>query len=382
MNHTDNSLNVIVDCIVYRHRNPGGILHIFSEILPRMCGLDDSLHVKLLITDELRQRLPTHSHISRQVLPRVDRYLRPRRLWEPIVPWAKQFVEKLCIGRGGRQIWHSTYFTLPHQWNGASVVTVYDMIYERFPKLVQHPSYKHILERKRRCIMAADAVICISGTSCQDLLEFYNLEPSSVHVVHLAYSQVFRQLNKEDIPHEHWVSKPFLLYVGKRHPNKNFDGFINAYAVWPKRKEITLVIVGEQWTPDERHRLSQKGIAQDVILLDGIDDEGLCRLYNQATALVFPSLYEGFGIPLLEAMACGCPVVASRILSTVEITGDCPIFFDPTKIDDMLAAFDVVLSEGKDLERLRAGLEQVKNYSWNKTAKQTLDVYRSVAGHF
>ena len=104
----------------------------------------------------------------------------------------------------------------------------------------------------------------------------------------------------------------------------------------------------------------------------------LCRLYNQAVAFVYPSLYEGFGIPLLEAMTCGCPIVASRIPSTVEVAGDCPIYFDPAEEDDLVNALDIALSEGRNSERVQAGFEKVKSYSWDKTTAQTLQVYRAV----
>jgi alpha-1,3-rhamnosyl/mannosyltransferase len=115
-----------------------------------------------------------------------------------------------------------------------------------------------------------------------------------------------------------------------------------------------------------------------VQVLTDVDDQTLCQLYNQALGLVYPSLYEGFGIPLLEAMACGCPIVASRISSTIEVAGDCPIYFDPTEEDDLLNALDIALSQGRNSERIQTGLEKVKSYSWDKTAAQTLKIYRSV----
>ncbi len=112
--------------------------------------------------------------------------------------------------------------------------------------------------------------------------------------------------------------------------------------------------------------------------MTNLDDEALCRIYNQTTAFILPSLYEGFGIPLLEAMACGCPVVASRIPSTIEVAGDCPIYFQPEEVETLTAALDIVMNEGRDSERVKAGLDLVKRYSWNITAERTLKVYRSL----
>ena len=175
------------------------------------------------------------------------------------------------------------------------------------------------------------------------------------------------------------TDQPFLLYVGIRSPYKNFGMLIQAYSKWRRRKEVALVLVGARpWSDDERRQLAQLQIQDRVHLLQDADDETLCRLYNSAAAFVFPSLYEGFGIPLLEAMACGCPIIASRIPSTIEVAGDCSIYFDPMEEDDLLNALDIALFEGRNSGRIQAGLERVKFYSWDKTAAQILKIYRSV----
>jgi glycosyltransferase involved in cell wall biosynthesis len=153
---------------------------------------------------------------------------------------------------------------------------------------------------------------------------------------------------------------------------------LQAYSSWPRRKEVDLVVVGGKWSKKEVQHLAKLGITDRVHLLRDVDDQKLCLLYNQATAFVYPSIYEGFGIPLLEAMACGCPIIASRIPSTLEVAGECPIYFEPTEAEDLLAAFDIALSEGRASERVRSGLEQVKCYSWDKTARWTLEVYRAL----
>jgi len=132
------------------------------------------------------------------------------------------------------------------------------------------------------------------------------------------------------------------------------------------------------WSTDEQQCLAQLQIQHKVQLLADVDDETLRYLYNQAVALVYPSLYEGFGIPLLEAMACGCPIIASRIPSTIEVAEDCPIYFESTELDDLINAFDIALSEGRNSKRVQTGLRKVKSYSWDRTAAQTLKVYRTV----
>ena len=128
-------MEVVVDGVIYQLQVHGGISRLYSGILARMCDLDDSLYITLLTEGKLKQSLPEHGRIIHRVIPRVHRYLRPKRVWKPIIPAVRRFVRRLWIGRGEGQIWHSTYFTMPIRWGGAQVVTVYDMIYEFFPNL-------------------------------------------------------------------------------------------------------------------------------------------------------------------------------------------------------------------------------------------------------
>ena len=201
-----------------------------------------------------------------------------------------------------------------------------------------------------------------------------------IYVAHLACSDVFRKLESPQSLPKTFVNQPFFLYLGARSHYKNFNLLTKAYSIWPHRKDVALVLVGGRpWSDDEDNRLLKLGIRDRVQVLTNIDDQTLCQLYNQSVGLVFPSLYEGFGIPLLEAMACGCPVIASRIPSTIEVAGQCPIYFEPTDADDLLNAFDIALSEGRNSRRVQAGLERVRAYSWDKTAADVLEVYRQLA---
>ena len=374
-------MEVVVDGIIYQSESHGGISRIYSEILPRMCDLDDSLRITLLTDSDrkLRQSLPEHPRIIHRAILPVKRYLRPGRVWKPIVPWVRRFVRRLYIGRGRGQLWHSTYYTLPERWDGLQVVTVVDMIHERFADLFNRPGHDRFKEKKRRCIQEADAVICISETTRQDVQRFYELDSDSIYAIPLACSEVFRRLEQRDDGLETPTRQPFLLYVGDRAHYKNFSGLVQTYSVWLHRREVALVVIGEPWSADEQRRLVELGIQNCVHLLTDVDDEELCQLYNRAAAFVCPSLYEGFGIPLLEAMACGCPVVASRIPSTIEVAGECPIYFELAEVESLLTALDLALSEGRDSERVRAGVEHVKCYSWDKTARWTLEVYHALS---
>jgi glycosyltransferase involved in cell wall biosynthesis len=374
-------MRVVVDCVMYGLQLFGGIPRIFNEILPRMCDLDESLIIELLSTVRLKQPLPFHSRIFHKTIPVIERYLRPQRIFKSLYPWVKDQVQNLWIGGGKDKIWHSTYFTLPKRWEGQSVVTVYDMIYEIHPEWSRFPDREQIIERKQRCIKAADCIICISQSTKYDLLKCYNLEASKVQVIYNAYSEVFKPLVSYDNLWEPPIGKPFLLYLGFRAGYKNFSTLLKTYSLWPRRSEVALVVIGSPWTEHEQRQLQSMKVAENVILINNeiVDDHELSRFYNQAQAFVYPSLYEGFGIPLLEAMACGCPVIASRISSTEEVADKNVIYFEPTHVDSLMDAMDLALDQGKDNPQVHIAREWVKQYSWDKTAKATLDVYKSLS---
>ncbi len=375
-------MHIVVDGIIYEQQRHGGISRIFREVLPRLCDIDDTLTVTLLtsmLENIRRDGLPAHARIHHQALLPPARLFRSRRLWW-LTPRVRTLAQKHYLKHDRRGIWHSTYYTLLEPWDGPVVVTVADMIYERFASLFTGPMNDQIRRRKQQSLNRADRVICISDVTQTEVMQFYAIDPAKITVIPLAYNrEVFHMHPDPDAVHP-FGGHPFLLYVGGRTHYKNFAGLVRAYAVWQKQQDIALVVVGSPWLKEEKQLLADLKIDDSVHLLTAVDDHHLATLYNQAAAFVYPSLYEGFGIPLLEAMACGCPVVASRIPSTVAVADEQPVYFDPEDPGDCLAALETALSEGRCSERTKAGLDQVKNYTWDNTALQTLAVYRTLEG--
>jgi len=383
-------VKLLVDCVIFQKDSHGGIARLFREILPRICNLEPNLQLTLIVDGPLSQELPHHSQIRiRKTVP-IKRNLRVKGIWRPLLfPFRRlasitwNLARGLWFGQGEGTIWHSTYYSTPGTWRGVQVVTVHDMIHELFPRFYADPLDEIARLRKRQCVERAATVICVSNTTRQDAIGFYNIDENKVHMIPNACSAVFRPLSPivwDDLCHQEAriLSRPFLLYIGNRECFKNFTGLIDVYSRWEERTRISLVVVGKAWSNEEQHLLLKLGISERVILLNGVDDETLCVLYNLASAFVLPSLYEGFGIPLLEAMACGCPVVASRIPSTLEVAGECPIYFDTSNPESLVAALDRALLEGKASQRIGLGLERVKRFSWDQTARQTLEIYRSL----
>lgn len=374
-------MHIVVDGIIYEQQRYGGIPRIFSEILPRMCDLDAALDVTLLTSTLPPDRvaaLPAHARIHHPSLFPPVRLIRSRRLWW-ITPRVRALAQQHYLKRDRRGLWHSTYYTQLEPWDGPVVVTVADMIYERYTSLFTGAMNDAIRKNKRRCVQRADRVICISDVTKQEVLQFYDIDPAKVAVVPLAYNREVFHARSGEIATIPFDDVPFLLYVGGRTHYKNFAGLAQAYSAWPRRRDVPLVVVGSPWLKHETRMLADLGIETSVHLLTGVNDNALAALYHRAAAFVYPSLYEGFGIPLLEAMACGCPVVASRIPSTVEVAGELPFYFDPQNRDSCLNALEIALSEGRNPERMHAGLALVRNYSWDATARGTLAVYRDLA---
>ena len=371
-------MEVIVDGFIYQQQRFGGVSRIFTEILPRMCQLDPALHITMLMSGRSRQEPPQHPGIRKRSLFPIDDLLRPRRLWAPIQRPARRLVQQLALDSLPEAVWHSTYFTLPMNWNGCTVVTVYDMIYELFPEYFPSEKDEKFRQQKLSSVLAADKIICISATTRKDVECYYGIDGNKLQAIPLAYNQDFRQLGRNDCAHELINKKPFLLYIGRRSHYKNFKTLLQAYCVWQRRNEVEMLVVGSDWSEVERKWLADQGCMEQVRLLRDVSDHELACLYSNAAAFVYPSLYEGFGIPLLEAMACGCPIVASHIPSTMEVAGEQPFYFEAEDIDSLLEALNAALLEGRRPEKVESGIKRAQQYSWDSCAEKTLQVYHSL----
>ena len=276
-------------------------------------------------------------------------------------------------------LWHSTYYTQPTRWQGLQVVTVYDLIHEQFPDLFNSRLDNIARQQKMECIVKADAIICISDTTRLELQRIYGQVPGTVHVIPVGLSEVFRRLEPQGSAPSDLPPGPFILYIGKRSHHKNFRTLIQAYQHWARNMECSLVVVGSPWDEDEEKYLSELSVTDQVHLLENVTDGQLCQLYNYAAGFVYPSLYEGFGLPVIEAMSCGCPVIASQIPSTLEVAGDIPFYFDPLDTEGLMAALDQALRSGREPERVKSGIERASRFTWDQTARNYLSVYHGLA---
>ncbi len=247
---------------------------------------------------------------------------------------------------------------------------IHELYYEQFPK-----SDKTI-EHKKLALKRADHIICISRNTQKDLIKIQNIDINKTSVVHLGFS--FKT------EHQNFMVagiKPYILFVGLRNGYKNFSNFVKAYSssklIYNNFKIVCFG--GGKFDIEEMRLFEEFKISNDLIVQLSGDDIILKKYYSNASVVIYPSLYEGFGIPPLEAMACGCPVVCSNSSSLPEVVGDAAHLFDPTSIESIKYALEMTLFNNDVREKLiLKGFKRIKSFSWEKCAKETYEIYKKV----
>lgn len=277
---------------------------------------------------------------------------------------------------------HHTYYSqfIPYSMKGKHLLTVYDMIFEKFPE--SFPASKQASIEKFNSIKKADHIICISERTRNDLLDLCNIKPDKVSVVYLGVDKIF--YNDPQIDSCVRNLPPYILYVGARKSYKNFGNLIRVFGASKLlRDNIKIVLFGGgELDLDEIELISNCEISLSNIRHFSGDDNVLNYLYRNALALVYPSLYEGFGLPPLEAMAASCPVICSNTGSLPEVVGDSALLCDPTDIESIASAIQILLSND-DLRNdlINKGKARVQKYTWEKCAHETFGIYRMLTGN-
>ena len=231
-----------------------------------------------------------------------------------------------------------------------------------------------MIRNKRHLYNAADAIICVSESSRRDLLRFYPVDEKKTHVIHHGFAP-FANPACEDVNSVRKIN-PYILFVGARGTYKNFMSLLEAYKDSGTAVDYELVAVGGgEFSAIERERINGLGISERVRLIPKASDQVLAEMYRNATLFVYPSLYEGFGFPPLEAMSVGCPVLTANTSCMPEVCGDAPFYFDPGIDGSLGAALQKLLSDSSNGAALKEkGYQRAALYSWGQTAVQTLKV--------
>jgi glycosyltransferase involved in cell wall biosynthesis len=337
---------------------PTGIATYASNVLEGLHGLNPTLLIAKRrdgfkchpVPDNLTPASGSKGHLRRLVwtqwqLPRIYNRLKANLIYSPL-PEA------------------------PLYSNCRHIVMCHDLIPLRFPKATS-PLTNYFRYIAPLVLAQAEHIICNSQATARDLVDFYGISASKITPILLGYDTA------NFYPRQPAADCPYFLYLGRHDPYKNLAGLIAAFAALPKR-DYQLWLVGStdsRFTPKLRQQARELGIAERVRFLDYLDYHELPVVISNAIALVFPTLWEGFGLPVLEAMACGTPVITSNLASLPEITADAAILIDPERTAHITNAMQSLAQDDNLRSHLSSlSLQQAKNFSWEKTGRETKSV--------
>jgi glycosyltransferase involved in cell wall biosynthesis len=366
-------MKILYDGYIYRVQRAGGINRYLANIID---GLPPDWTPVLTVRETRQFTFPTHPQLSLKRFPVP--HLRPRRLAE----WgARHFFARIESQRGLDLIHSVFHFSLKGNCSASRhapfLLTIHDMIPEIFKEDIDPDG--NGAEVKRKAAATADAIICVSENTRKDFLERNRFPEDKIFVIPLA-SELSRDMT---LGNECISERPYFLFVGSRAIYKNFVRLVLAFApVAEKWPDVELCVVGVPFDTVELGLLDALKIRSRVRNLGHLSDRHLAKLYRCSTALVYPSMYEGFGIPPLEAMSCGTVVIAAAVSSLPEVVGDAAILIDPRSIDSMTSAMLKVRDLGNsDREELiTKGMARSTRFNWNETVRRTIAVYRTVIG--
>ncbi|MBE6050364.1 MAG: glycosyltransferase family 4 protein [Clostridium sp.] len=266
-------------------------------------------------------------------------------------------------------------------------ITLHDIIPLRMPETVSDRYLRIFNNELPNLIPNCEGIITVSEFSKEDIAKEFNFPKDKIYVTHLAAEKIYKPLNKNKckaiLNNKYSISNDFILYVGGFSPRKNILGLIEAYSLVPNaiRKNKKLVITGKKGFSYDiyKNKAEKLHILDDVIFTGFIPLEDLPIFYNAAETLVYPSFYEGFGLPPLEAMACGTPVITSNVTSLPEVCHDSALLINPYNVDQLSYAIERVLSdETLVLNMMKKSLIRSSNFSWKNTALKTIEAYISM----
>ncbi len=365
-------MKVAFDYQAFCMQSYGGISRYFTRVLEQLLSLNVDAHIfssvhRNFYVEELPQKIVTGRRVS----------LYPPKSF-PIIQAYNRLAGKCSMARWKPEIVHETYYSkYASAPRGCStVLTVYDMIHELYRD--SFSSKDKTTEIKRIAVERADHVICISQSTRNDLIRLFGVPEDKISVVHLGFEKFPSAVS---LSQQNDKERPFLLYVGSRPGYKNFAGMLRAINTSARLREDFDVVSfgGGAFSADELALIAQLGFREGQVKHVGGGDAVLGLLYKAARAFVYPSIYEGFGLPPLEAMAHSCPVISSNTSSMPEVIGDAGEYFDPLVPEAMAAAIERVVYDDSAVAHLQAlGHQRLEQFSWRRCATETLSIYQKL----
>ena len=371
-------MRIELDGMLLRDEFSGVEFSIFS--LARALAAFGSEQYELVVPREFPASHPSAPNFETFRASAPARIRTFRILWE-------QMVFPIRVQKRRASLVHAAGYIAPLLANVPVVISVYDVIALKNPELCTLSNRLHYRILMPLSVKKASGIIVPSEKTKRDLLECFPEVESKTTVIPLGVATKYRVLERTDSFHEmrqkYALPQDFVLFVGQREPKKNLQVVIKAFQIMAQNKDFThgLVIAGKDgWGQAQvRKTVSELGLSGRVTFADFIAPEDLPYIYNMADVFVFPSLYEGFGLPPLEAMACGIPVVCSNRGSLPEVVGDAALLVDPTDPASIASSLSLAISEEKTrTDLIEKGKQRARQFTWRKTAELTEAFYREI----
>jgi glycosyltransferase involved in cell wall biosynthesis len=372
-------MRIVFDATEIGLQPVGGVSRVCNEVLERMAKANPDFRFLVVVPIMKGQRLPKHPSIKIATELGWPR----RRLFAFLNRISRAWTD-FRIRAFRPHIYQVSHYQAPRLKGIPQVALVHDFVDEHtFNGMGGNGLYftRHIAKRLESC----DAVVAVSHATKADIVRHANVPAEKIRVAHLGVDEAFLS-GAATVQTSPLVkangSKPYFLFVGSRFGYKNFGTVLRAWAmVRQSGFDCQLMCVGgsDHLEAGEMDFLIQANLVRDLVMVGQLSEAGLREVYANAVAFIFPSLAEGFGLPLVEAMAAGCRVIASDIPVFREIANDSVIFFNPYSVNDLVAAMTQCLRNPPDPAKISAAVDYVRNFSWDKTAAVFAETYRALA---
>jgi len=295
-----------------------------------------------------------------------------------------QILLNSCIRKSRLDLFHEPFFTSPFFKTCPTIITVYDIGCYIHPEFFDLKTKLYFNILVQRSIKNADCIITISDSAKKDMVNYLKIEPDKIEIIYAGLDNNFIKINSEsklkNVKIKYNISKDYILHVSFISPRKNLINLIKAFDIFKKntKEGIQLVIAGGKvWNSKKVFELVKSlKLEKDIIFTDHVPKEDLIILYSYAILFIYPSIYEGFGLPTLEAMSCGCPVITSKLSSLPEVCGDAALYINPYDVEGMAAAIlNLTIDDSLKKLLIIKGFKNIKRFDWVKTAIKTLKIY-------
>lgn len=359
-------MKILYDYQMFSIQKFGGVTRYFCELMKNIPP-EHQFNLSLIFSDNHHLKESRHTLKKINILP--DKNFKGKYFIEKKLRAFNRYYSNYCISKNNFDLLHPTYYGtyFLNVLKKPYILTVHDLILFKFgDTFFKSSTGKQQIEKAAK---NANRIIAISENTKKDLIEILNINPEKIDVIYHGYNKPISTTNLGSYG-------KYILFVGRRSLYKNFIFFAEAVSkLLNKEKDIKLVCVGSPFNYEEITIFSRLGISNQAIAIN-VDDSSLNGLYSDALVFVFPSLYEGFGMPILEAFANNCPVCLSNTSCFPEIAGDAGVYFNPYDRESILNAIEKVIYDNAFAKEIvRAGLQRLHNFSWKKTAMETVSSY-------